>query len=419
MEPITQQIDLNKVAMLSQQQRDDAYEAARKRIAGRHPDETPTLKPVQPAPAPTQDSTSLALPQSAPVRRRFKLMPTFEDDFQGQFSPAFRWVVLRLAGVVVLGGLFESSIRVGIAAFDEFNPIAQAGVNTLNAASHYFNLNTIIHPLIAFLAAFATILTAETGQVVFTLAFAMAQTRSQKAAATIAVMLSMLVSYVANLHVARPDLQGTAWGWVGALVPPTLVFLGSFIIKTDIMHNMTTRRNQRIKAESVALEVKLTREAALQRWLDAYDNAPDSGRWTQTYALTLWEFIKQRNLSIVKALNALSDRDKYWLYEREVNASQWFNRPAPVVSVQTEPDALPSTNAPRLLQRKPSAPGTPGGGRRFTDELAAAVTETEGVWTGVCPVCKKIFDNGGQGYSTSSAAKGALSAHKRSHIAPQ
>jgi hypothetical protein len=117
----------------------------------------------------------------------------------------------------------------------------------------------------------ATVLSAEIGQVVFSLALATLGTcQASKRLLYVSMMLSTIISLAGNAQLALPGHAYSPFAWLEAVAPPLLVLAMSFILKEQLLGSIETRH-----ANERAFQV------ALADWQSATSIPEDHPTWTQ------------------------------------------------------------------------------------------------------------------------------------------
>ena len=163
------------------------------------------------------------------------------------------------------------------------------------------------------------ILLAETGAILFTLAFAVLDVnRITRAILGGAIILTAAIALVGNYQVALYGHEATLFTWLEALAPPILTLATAYILKEVALHSIASRH-----ADNMAYQ------GALEEYQDATRNPENSPLFQASYANALRETIQQVNgkgrgrnerLAIMATLNS-----DHWraLVARELQADAW------------------------------------------------------------------------------------------------
>jgi hypothetical protein len=163
----------------------------------------------------------------------------------------------------------------------------------------------------------ATVLSAEIGQVVFSLALAtLGTSRASKRLLYLSMMLSTIISLVGNVQLALPGYAYSPFAWLEAVVPPLLVLATSFILKEQLLGAIETRHiNERVF------------QTALADWQVATATPEHHSEWAQCHANALRDELRKVNYRRQEALAALTTADWRMLVYRELQAEQWYVEP--------------------------------------------------------------------------------------------
>jgi hypothetical protein len=163
----------------------------------------------------------------------------------------------------------------------------------------------------------ATVLTAEIGQVVFSLALAtLGTTASTRRLLYASMGIATAIALVGNIQVALPGHAESPFAWLEAIAPPLLVLSTSYVLKEQVLESIDMRHgNERAYQEAVNL------------WQGATADAERHPHWKQFYANALRDALRKVNSRRKDALAALTTADWRALVYRELQADQWFIEP--------------------------------------------------------------------------------------------
>jgi hypothetical protein len=89
---------------------------------------------------------------------------------------------------------------------------------------------------------FATVLSAEIGQIVFSLALAtLGTSRSARRLLIVSMMLATIISLVGNIQLAVPGHENSPFAWLEAIAPPIIVLATAYVIKEQILEAIGVR----------------------------------------------------------------------------------------------------------------------------------------------------------------------------------
>ena len=183
----------------------------------------------------------------------------------------------------------------------------------------------------------ATVLTAEIGQVVFSLALAtMGTTASARRLLYASMGIATAIALVGNVQVALPGHMHSPFAWLEAIAPPLLVLSTAYVLKEQLLDAIETRHaNERAYQEAINL------------WQSATADPESHPHWMQFYANALRDAIRKANSRRKGALAELTTADWRALVYRELQADNWYAEsvietvPAEQTSEVIEETALP------------------------------------------------------------------------------
>lgn len=343
-----------RINALTQEQRESALDAARKRIAGAQP---------QAYAEPSLDD--------------------FLRTTAGRFPRSVVRVITALSVIMLVAAFLPSAMR-----------LHQIGKQTFEHA--------ITHAFSIYVAAICIVLMAEVGQVIFSLAAATtAETRSQRWGLRIGAFICTAIALVGNAEIVRPwaATDASAFVWLETFAPPILVLITAQILKSQMLHSIERRH----EAQSAFVEAHNQWQAqsadALHAWQSAYEHAHEHTSWMRIQANALRDALRRSNARSSAVLREITDDDWRALILREIAADAWYDR-----AEQRALDALRvEQERTARVEHTPHA-GTSGGER--TGATDGNVREVGGAFVGACPDCGAEFSK-----PTYAGAVNALSAH--------
>lgn len=212
-----------------------------------------------------------------------------------RFPPNVTRLITGLCIVLLLAAFTPSAIRLYV-----------IGSSTFGAAVPY--------ELAMVAVGIATVLTAEIGQVVFSLALATLGTTSNARRLLYASMgIATGIALVGNVQVALPGHMDSPFAWLEAIAPPLLVLSTAYVLKEQLLE---------------AIELRHANERAFQdainEWQSATLNPESHARWRQFYANALRDALRKANSRRREMLDSLSQADWRALVYRELQADDWF-----------------------------------------------------------------------------------------------
>ena len=173
----------------------------------------------------------------------------------------------------------------------------------------------------------ATVLTAEVGQVVFSLALAtLGTTRNARRLLYTSMGIATAIALVGNVQVALPGHVESPFAWLEAIAPPLLVLSTAYVLKEQMLEAIELRHaNERAYQE------------AINQWQQAAASPETHPQWMQFYANALRDALRKTNNRRKEVLESLSTADWRALVYRELQADDWYATPeAPVTPVLVE-----------------------------------------------------------------------------------
>jgi hypothetical protein len=165
----------------------------------------------------------------------------------------------------------------------------------------------------------ATILSAEIGQVVFSLALAtLGTSQTSRRLLYVSMSLSTVVSLVGNVQLALPGHAQSPFAWLEAMVPPLLVLATSFVLKEQLLGTIETRH-----ANEQAFQT------ALADWQVATASPEKHTYWQQYYANALRDALRKANRRRTEVLSQMTQGDWCTIVAHEMQAERWYEQPIP------------------------------------------------------------------------------------------
>jgi len=170
----------------------------------------------------------------------------------------------------------------------------------------------------------ATVLTAEIGQVVFSLALAtLGTSKGARRLLYTSMGIATAIALVGNVQVALPGHIESPFAWLEAIAPPLLVLSTAYVLKEQMLESIEMRHaNERAYQEAV------------NDWQRSAINPEAHPRWMQFYANAIRDALRKGNSRRREALEALTNGDWRALVYRELQADNWYDTPeAPAPSM--------------------------------------------------------------------------------------
>jgi len=161
---------------------------------------------------------------------------------------------------------------------------------------------------------FATVLSAEIGQIVFSLSLAtLGTSQSARRRLITSMALATIISLVGNVQTALPGHENSPFAWLEALAPPIIVLATAYVIKEQILE---------------AIEIRYANEQAFQTALDDWRLVTampeDYPLWMQFYANALQGALRKTNARRKESLSQMTVEDWRLAVTREMRADMWY-----------------------------------------------------------------------------------------------
>lgn len=184
------------------------------------------------------------------------------------------------------------------------------------------------------LVGLATVLSAETGQVVFSLALAtLGKTRQTRILLYTSAAIATGIALVGNVQIALPGHTGSPFAWLEAIAPPLLVLSTAYVLKGQMLGAIEQRHAN-----------ELAYQQALDDWRAATGDPESHPRWSQFYANALRDQLCKANARRKDALEAMTTADWRAAVYREMQSEAWYQEPGAVLY-----DAQASTRPMELV----------------------------------------------------------------------
>ncbi|MGB4678259.1 MAG: hypothetical protein WBH90_16195 [Aggregatilineales bacterium] len=165
----------------------------------------------------------------------------------------------------------------------------------------------------------ATVLSAEVGQVVFSLALAtLGTSRSSRRLLYLSMAISTILALTGNIQIALPGHTQSPFAWLEAVAPPLLVLSTAYVLKEQVLETVEQRH-----ADERAFQ------AALADWQAATADPEQHTNWPQVYANALRDALLKANSRRREALGDMTVDDWRLAVTREMQADLWYERPEP------------------------------------------------------------------------------------------
>ena len=226
------------------------------------------------------------------------LREAFDRHTASRYPPSVTKLINALCIILLLAAFTPSAIRLFV-----------IGSETFGAA--------VPDNLAMVAVGVATVLTAEIGQVVFSLALAtMGTTASARRLLYASMGIATAIALVGNVQVALPGHMDSPFAWLEAIAPPLLVLSTAYVLKEQLLDSIKMRHaNERAYQEAV------------NEWQRATINPEAHPLWMQFYANALRDALRKANSRRREALMSLTTGDWRALVYRELQADNWYTVP--------------------------------------------------------------------------------------------
>lgn len=268
---------IDSIRPLTQDERQDAYEAA-------------------------QDAVIRSI-GSRPERHQFT------QHAESQFPPAVTRLITVLCLVLLAAAFVPSAIRLYVMGSETFGQT----INNTDAKN---------------LVGVATVLSAEIGQVVFSLALAtLGTTRSARRLLYISAGIATIIALTGNVQKALPGHVHSPFAWLEAIAPPILVLSTSYVLKGQMLESIQQRH-----ANEQAYK------QALNDWQYSTRDPESHPRWSQIYANAIRDLLRKKNARRKETLENMTSADWRAAVWRELQADAWYEEP---IQVSAHPGGAP------------------------------------------------------------------------------
>lgn len=189
----------------------------------------------------------------------------------------------------------------------------------------------------------ATVLSAEIGQVVFSLALAtLGTSTTSRRLLYLSMGMTTLVALTGNIQTAIPGHETNFFAWLEAVMPPLVVLSTAYVLKGQILEAIEQRH-----------ATEHAYQTALGEWqvlTSAPEQLPD---WSQFYANALQDALRKANARRKETLAALRQDDWRLAVYREMQADRWYAEPDP-----SEPSSTSVLDLTELSSKHVNGNGT-------------------------------------------------------------
>lgn len=216
-----------------------------------------------------------------------------------KYPPSITRLITILCIALLLAAFTPSAIRLFVIGSHTFSQTVKSTVATL-------------------FVGVATVLSAEIGQVVFSLALGtLGTTHAAKRLLYISMALSTSFALIGNIQLALPSHTHSPFAWLEAIAPPLLVLSTAYVLKEQMLDAISQRHaNERAYQD------------ALATWMGTTSSPESHSRWPQLHANALRDALRKANARRKESLESLTLADWRSLIYREKEADHWYAEPA-------------------------------------------------------------------------------------------
>jgi hypothetical protein len=189
----------------------------------------------------------------------------------------------------------------------------------------------------------ATVLSAEVGQVVFSLALAtLGTSRSSRRLLYASMGIATIVALVGNIQTALPGHMDSPFAWLESIAPPLLVLSTAYVLKEQVLETIEQRH-----ADERAFQ------ADLVEWQAATADPEQHPHWPQFYANALRDALRKTNVRRKETLATMTQDDWRLAVYREMQADLWYEEPDQEENVL---NTQPLNTRPLIANRNGNSP---------------------------------------------------------------
>jgi hypothetical protein len=224
----------------------------------------------------------------------------FNQSTISKYPPSVTRLIFFLCLVLLLAAFTPSAIRLYVIGSRTFGQAVQSSVAQTAVG-------------------LATVLSAEVGQVVFSLALAtLGTSQSARRLLMISMMIATTIALVGNVQISLPSHTDSPFAWLESIAPPLLVLSTAYVMKEQILEAIEIRH-----ANERAFQV------ALGEWQIATATPEESPTWMQFYANALQDALRKANTRRKETLSQMTVDDWRLAVSREMRADMWYQSTEP------------------------------------------------------------------------------------------
>jgi hypothetical protein len=163
----------------------------------------------------------------------------------------------------------------------------------------------------------ATVLSAEIGQVVFSLALAtLGTSTTSRRLLYLSMGMCTSVALAGNIQVALLGFEQSVFAWLEAIVPPLVVLSTAYVLKGQMLETIEHRH-----------AAEYAYQSALADWQALTAEPEQLPEWSQFHANALQDALRKVNARRKETLAAMTQADWRLAVYREMQSDLWFAEP--------------------------------------------------------------------------------------------
>jgi hypothetical protein len=224
----------------------------------------------------------------------------FNHSTISKYPPSVTRLIFLLCLVLLLAAFTPSAIRLYVIGSQTFG----------QAVSNNVAMTAV---------GFATVLSAEIGQIVFSLALAtLGTSQSARRLLITSMALATIISLVGNVQLALPGHENSPFAWLEALAPPIIVLATAYVIKEQILEAVEVRHGN-----------EQAFQTALAEWQLVTATPEDHPSWMQFHANALQDALRKANARRKETLSQMTIEDWCLAVGHELRADMWYQNVEP------------------------------------------------------------------------------------------
>jgi hypothetical protein len=215
-----------------------------------------------------------------------------------KYPPAITRLISGLCLVLLLAAFTPSAIRLYVIGSQTFGQAVSSRV-AMTAVG------------------LATVLSAEVGQVVFSLALAtLGTSRSSRRLLYTSMAISTILALTGNIQISLPGHTQSPFAWLEAVAPPLIVLSTAYVLKEQALESIEQRH----------ADERAFREA-LAEWQTDTASPELHPLWVQFYANALRDALRKANNRRQETLGQMTQDDWRVAVTREMQSERWYEQP--------------------------------------------------------------------------------------------